>query len=59
MANKSSWWTVTLDKVTYGDTVIGGGNQPGGAPKSAILDTGTSLLSLTQSDYLQFVDQIL
>lgn len=47
------WWTVTLGEVNLGGTNI----KDSGA-KYAILDTGTSLLTMSQADYYNFVDTL-
>jgi len=43
----SSWWTLDLNSAGYG-------SQPMGAVKKAILDTGTSLITLAETDYNLF-----
>ena len=43
------WWTVNMTKIQYGSESIYTGD------KYAILDTGTSLITLMLSDYLEFV----
>lgn len=55
VANHSEWWTVTLDQITYGSELI---LEPSETPRYAILDTGTSLLSLPEAEYLAFVNEI-
>ena len=52
VANLSDWWTVTLDRISYGSVDILG---PSVTQRYAILDTGTSLLSLPEQEYLAFV----
>ena len=49
-----SWWTVKMHDVEYG-----GDNIKSSGIGYAILDTGTSLLYLGESDYYNFIDKLL
>ena len=46
VVTKDTWWTLNLDGCDYGSNNIQTGNT-----KYAIVDTGTSLLTLTSTDY--------
>lgn len=49
----TTWWTLSLDGVWAGDTDIYDSET-----KYAIVDTGTSFMYLSQSDYLEYVTQL-
>ena len=49
-----AWWTVKLHDVEYG-----GNDIKSSGMGYAILDTGTSLLYLGESDYYNFIDKLL
>ena len=52
--NYDNWWTVKMHDVEYdGDNIKSSGIG------YAILDTGTSLLYLGESDYYSFIDKLL
>ena len=47
--DQDTWWTVALDDVAYGASSIKQSQT-----QYAIIDTGTSFLTLSKSDYEQF-----
>jgi hypothetical protein len=47
------WWSVTLGAVTYGGSSIRSTTN-----NLAIVDTGTSLLYMLESDYINFANKI-
>ena len=49
----TTWWTVSLDGTWAGDTDIYESKT-----KYAIIDTGTSFLYLSQSDYIGFTNAL-
>lgn len=51
VASQDAWWTVNLSGLKYGGTSI-----KSGSTRYAIVDTGTSLLTLSKTDYDNFVD---
>ena len=49
----STWWTLSLDEITYNSVSVKTNSL-----KHAILDSGTSLILIPASDYSLFVEQI-
>lgn len=48
---KSTWWTLNLSSVTYGNTNIKQSNW-----RYAIIDSGTRMIYMSNPDYLNFVN---
>lgn len=48
-----TWWTVKMSDVLYGETDIKNSGD-----KLAILDTGTTLMYVGQSDYYSLIDEL-
>ena len=53
ISKEQTWWTLGFNDISYGGTSF-----KSSSTKYAIVDTGTSLLYLSTSDYLTFVQKI-